>query len=222
MESKLEEREREVFKILEKLAKIKKVILIGGYAMNAYSDFPRFSLDCDLVVDNPQSCRQILIKSGFKRKEKTEDFERYEKPINGTRVGADILIGKIIDRQSGTVFDINDLDPKFAEIFGKSDSKLSVKFYVISPEMLFITKFAVLRRQDLRDIFMLTSYKLEKKKIQAFLRKYFTQDLKKEKITRVKIFLGSRQFLHSLQGVYGKLPEKFIERNKRMLLSLLE
>ena len=45
-----EEREKLIFELLEKLKGI-DFVLIGGYAINAYT-LPRFSVDCDLVVRN--------------------------------------------------------------------------------------------------------------------------------------------------------------------------
>jgi len=44
----LQLREKEIFKTLKKIRNL-KFIVIGGYAVNAYT-LPRFSVDCDIVI----------------------------------------------------------------------------------------------------------------------------------------------------------------------------
>src|SRR3990167_4631932 len=53
----LQLREKEIFETLKKMIKFKFVI-IGGYAVNAYT-LPRFSVDCDIVVKNKDELREI-------------------------------------------------------------------------------------------------------------------------------------------------------------------
>lgn len=46
----LQIREKEVFDTLKKIREC-RFVLIGGYAVNAYT-LPRFSVDCDIVVED--------------------------------------------------------------------------------------------------------------------------------------------------------------------------
>ncbi len=60
----MQDREKIVLEMLEKIPK-QSVVLIGGYAVNAYVP-PRFSIDCDLVVlDNLGEVEAELKNNGF-------------------------------------------------------------------------------------------------------------------------------------------------------------
>jgi len=50
-------REEEIFRTLEELQK-EEFVIIGGYAVNVYT-FPRFSIDCDIVVKNEKAIDKI-------------------------------------------------------------------------------------------------------------------------------------------------------------------
>src|SRR3989344_900560 len=96
----LQLREKEIFETL-KAIKDCNFVVIGGYAVNAYA-LPRFSIDCDIVVqDDPElektETGQSLPYAG--------KFFRYEKKIDKDfKVGIDILFGSILDRQTNSTF----------------------------------------------------------------------------------------------------------------------
>lgn len=50
-------REKEIFESL-KVLKDKRFVVIGGYAVNAYT-LPRFSVDCDIVVNKKDDLIEI-------------------------------------------------------------------------------------------------------------------------------------------------------------------
>ena len=59
----LQLREKEIFEMLKKIKK-RKFVVIGGYAVNAYT-LPRFSVDCDIVIkDNDELIIDIPKKKG--------------------------------------------------------------------------------------------------------------------------------------------------------------
>jgi len=224
MAEQFELREREIFNILEKIKKFPKVILIGGYALNSYVEFPRFSIDCDLVVLDGNIILKVLKKEKFKIIEEEENFIRLEKKIDNIRIGIDLLIGKVKDRLSGITFEFLDIfqDSIIKELVAKSNPRIKINFRIASPEVLFIIKFASLRKQDLRDIFMLSSCRLNKNKIKKLIKKYFSSDLFNIRKEELKKLIISQDFMYSLQGVYGKLPEEFIEKNKRRVINFVE
>src|SRR3989344_3262461 len=86
---KLQLREKEIFETLKKIKDVNFVI-IGGYAINPYT-LPRFSVDCDLVLNNEDNLKKLslkLEKNGYIKVDtpKAElpyhgDFMRYEKNI---------------------------------------------------------------------------------------------------------------------------------------------
>ena len=60
----LDARESTIIKTLQKISR-EDVVLIGGYAVNAYVP-PRFSIDCDIVVLSGQSKIESSLKAdGF-------------------------------------------------------------------------------------------------------------------------------------------------------------
>ena len=50
-------REKEIFETLKKI-KDSEFVLIGGYAVTSYT-LPRFSVDCDIVVDDVAYSKKI-------------------------------------------------------------------------------------------------------------------------------------------------------------------
>jgi hypothetical protein len=221
-------RENEIFSALEKLKTVENIVLIGGYSLNAYVMFPRFSVDCDFVVYEEDKIIKILEKEGFKTvKRKPEldfkDFIRLEKKVNSSNASIDLMLKKLIDRQSGITFEFSDIlkNSKVRELPAKSDPSLNVKFRVVDPEFLFLLKFASLRDQDIRDIFILQTYPLKKDKIKEFIKKYIKDDIRQKNVERLKESIESSNFRDSLQGPYGRLPDGFIDENKEKLLRLV-
>ena len=226
MASVFEQREAEAFRILKQINTIaSQTILVGGYALNAYSAFPRFSLGCDLtaVADDSRKIGDFLTKENFKEVESGADFARFEKKTGTMKIGIDLFIDKIIDRQSGITFDFSDIaeGTKVVELTAKSNPSLKTEFRTASPEILFVMKLASFRKQDIRDAFMLSSYALNKERIQALFKKYFTSNLLEKRAKAIKKAVESTEFRDSLQGVYGRLPDKFLQENRSRLLAYL-
>ena len=109
----LQLREKEIFETLRKIKEYKFAV-IGGYAVNAYT-LPRFSVDCDIVVEDESQVKNIEmnLKSIGYRKEQTdfinlpyhEEFRRYEKEIaKNFRVSVDIMIKCVSDRTTHAIF----------------------------------------------------------------------------------------------------------------------
>src|SRR3989338_5302685 len=108
----LQLREKEVFETLKKIKKYDFVV-IGGYAANAYT-LPRFSVDCDIVVENSFEAKRIekeLKKLGYKKEENNASlpyhgaFARYEKEIiKNFRVSFDLMIENVFDRHTQANF----------------------------------------------------------------------------------------------------------------------
>ena len=104
----LQFREKEIFNTL-KMIKKSDFVVIGGYAVNAYT-LPRFSVDCDIVIRDRKELGKIgeaLVELEYVREKNYSEevpyegnFERYEKELGKNfRVSMDILIGEVIDRQ---------------------------------------------------------------------------------------------------------------------------
>src|SRR3989344_127364 len=223
----LELREQEIFKALKELINLNFVI-IGGYGVNSYT-LPRFSVDCDLVVKDEiesEKIGKILNKLGYKEEAKSNadtpyhgEFIRFEKKIEKDfKVSFDILIGKVLDRQTGAhtsaewIFD----NSTIRELKGKTfKEKLEAK--IPSAEALLVMKFISCRNTDIRDIFMLithiNNFKFVKDEVSE--RTDFEKQFKTLKDT-----VYSKGFKDNLQGVFGFVQEETFEKHKKLILKL--
>lgn len=221
------EREKLAFNLLERLKRFNP-ILIGAYAVNAYVP-PRFSADCDLVVDKKSSTRmvKILQAHGFKKGLRGiaphgGEFLRLERKINELKLAFDLLIEAVYDRQSGISFKKEFISKHSQErtVVGKA-SPIRVTLKVVNPELLFVMKFICCRRSDVRDIFMLAGTKIDVDLIKNILNKH-SRNILDKRIKKVKEIVETKTFRDSLQGVFGKIQDKTFTRSKENLLRILK
>lgn len=218
-----EEREKFVFSLLEEIKA--DFVVIGGYAVNAYT-LPRFSVDCDIVVKNKKgmlAVKKFLESKGFKEKAfgETACNGKFlclsaEKPV---KITFDVLAENLEDRITKTIFTAKQIfrHSKKRIIYGKG-SPIKLKTRVVNPEMLFVMKSICSRKTDIRDIFMLTSVKLDKKELKEISEE---TPIPKESIQKILEKITSKGFKDSLQGVYGMLPEEQFQKTKNKLKELL-
>ncbi|MBU2099919.1 nucleotidyltransferase [Candidatus Micrarchaeota archaeon] len=218
-----EEREKFVFSLLEEIKA--DFVVIGGYAVNAFT-LPRFSVDCDIVVKNNKdlfAVKKFFESKGFNEKAFGETAYNgkflclsAEKPV---KVTFDVLAENIEDRITGTIFTAKQIF-KHSEkriIYGKG-SPIKIKTRVVNPEMLFVMKSICSRKTDIRDVFMLASIKLDKKKIKEISDE---TPIPKESIKKILEKIESTGFKDALQGVYGMLPEEQFQKTKNKLKEIL-
>lgn len=221
----LQLREKEIFETLKKV-KPHQFAVIGGYAVNAYT-LPRFSVDCDIVVKNQAVAKGIgldLEKSGFKSKSGkgfsyNGKFARYEKQIEKSfSVSVDILIGKVIDRQTGCIYSAQWVFDNSAimRLRGKTITE-SLELKIIDIDALIVMKFICARLTDIRDIFMLLPSANDKDWIKEEISKRF--DFEKA-FNKIKGKITSAQFKNDLHGVFGYVDPKVFEKHKKAILSL--
>ena len=206
-----EEREKLIFEMLEKLKGI-DFVLIGGYAINAYT-LPRFSVDCDLVVRNKKDAEKaasILKENGFKGRKEAEkayggkfrSLEHSKEP----KATFDILHGEVFDRKTGKKISAELLFKHSAKrtVFGKG-SPIRIECGVADPEMLVAMKMLSARKADIRDVFMLHSVKLGESKLEELFKEI---RMPKESVEEVRETIQLKQFQDSLAGVYGKIQQR--------------
>jgi hypothetical protein len=225
---KFEMREKEIFTALKTLQEFDFVV-VGGYAVSAYT-LPRFSTDCDIVVSGAEESEKIeleLVGLGYSIVNNRADvpyageYKHYIKEIEKDfSVSMDILIGEVTDRQTDASFSakwIFDNSEK-RTLQGKTISE-ELQVRIINIDALFVMKTICARDTDIRDVFMLVSQIKDvdwvKKEIQA---RYDLNDRLKKIISEV----STKQFRDGLQGVFGKVLDKQFERQKGMLIKLLD
>ena len=198
--------------VLETLLEIPKdnVVMIGGYAVNAYVP-PRFSIDCDLVVlGETRSIENFLKKKGFDRLESSDiphrDYIRYE--MKSSKVSFDLLLGSVLDNSTGILFE-GSLFRQFSSLrktIGRSFA-VRIEMKIADPELLFALKFVSARRQDIRDIFMLSATVLKWQIVKELITSKCNERLLRERVEQVKKVVFARSYRDSLQGSYGKIPD---------------
>lgn len=194
--------------------------------MNAYI-LPRFSVDCDLAVKNRKTAEKIvamLKEAGFKEREEAKKmysgkFLSFQKS-SGERTTFDILIEEVFDRKTGTRISAETIfeNSRKRIIYGKG-SPTKIESRVADPELLLIMKAISSRKSDIRDVFMLNSIKLDKKKIIELKKKV---GMPKESVKTIKETIQSKQFKDALAGVYGNIQEKTFQATLKKTLKTLK
>ncbi len=222
----LQIREKEIFETLKKIKDLKFVI-IGGYAVNAYT-LPRFSVDCDVVVEGREVLGRIeksLLKMNFNRPSKkfhvnyAGDFESYKKKLyNNFVVSIDIMIGVVLDRQTNATFTADWIfeNSKIRALRGKTIPE-KIELRVINADALFVMKMVSCRAPDIRDVFMLLPHIKDKVWIRQEVSKRYDFE---NRFTKIKEKITSKQFKDGLQGVYGYVEDKIFEKHKKLFLEL--
>jgi hypothetical protein len=220
----LDSRESIIIKTLRKLPK-EGVVLIGGYAVNAYVP-PRFSIDCDLVVLGSSSRLESLLKEdGFGKTAEGDvsygGYVRYE--MKDVRVSFDLLENSVVDRDTGIVFE--------GELFKKHSAERTtvgrsvparIRMRIADPELLFAMKFVSARRQDVRDMFMLAGANLNWDLVTELLSAKCDRRLMAERSHAIMKDLKSKTFRDSLHGPFGRIPNERFELCRRRLVEFLE
>ena len=219
-------REKEIFETLKKIKNL-KFCIIGGYAVNAYT-FPRFYVDCDIVVKSREDLDEIenkLVELGYSESKETSEapyhgnFKRYIKEISKDfAVSLDILIGEVLDRQTKATFSADWIfdNSKIRTLRGKTIAE-ELKLRIINLDALFVMKTISCRSTDIRDIFLLVvDIKDKKWVIEEICKRYNFED----RLKRVKDEITSKQFKDGLQGVFGKIENKIFDKHKNLILSL--
>lgn len=220
-------REKEIFETLKKMSKFNFVI-IGGYAVNAYT-LPRFSVDCDIVVKDKNELKEIeevLIDFGYVKDENNKnktsyygDFLRLEKDLGeNIKVSIDILIKEVLDRQTNATFSADWVfnNSEIRTLRGKTITE-ELNLRIISLDALFVLKFVSCRLTDIRDIFMLAPNIKNKKWIKEEISKKYNFE---KLFLKIKGKITAKQFRDALQGVYGIIDDRVFEKHQRAVLSL--
>ena len=224
----LQLREKEIFEILKKIKKY-KFVLIGGYAVNAYTPLARFSIDCDIVVKDKNEVKEIeetLLDLGYAREENNKDktsyygdFLRLEKDLGDSiKVSIDILIKEVADRQTNSTFSADWVfdNSEIRALRGKTITE-ELKLRIINLDALFVLKFVCCRLTDIRDVFMLAPNIKNKEWVKEEISKKY--DFNKL-FLKVQEKITSKQFKDTLQGVYGIIDDKVFEKHKKAILEL--
>lgn len=219
----MQDREKIVLETLESIPK-QNVVLIGGYAVNAYVP-PRFSIDCDLVVLNGiKKIEAVLSRNGFVKTEAGDvpygNYVSYFRKKE--KVSFDLLVNSVLDRDTGIVFD-GAMFKKYSKkrvTVGRANP-IRIEMKIADPEMLFAMKFVSGRRQDIRDIFMLSGEDLSWELVADIISEKCGYELIRQRILMIRRSVQSRSYRDSLHGPYGKIPDERFNRCRNRLTEFL-
>lgn len=219
----IQERERIVLETLESIPK-RNVVLIGGYAMNAYVP-PRFSIDCDLVVlGDSSNAKATLRRSGFVKIASGDlpygNYMCYFR--ENERVSFDLFMNSLLDRETGIIFE-GELFKKYSlkRITVGRTNPVRIEMKIVDPELLFVMKFVTARRQDIRDAFMLAGEDLNWKLVSEIISMKCGDSLIRKRIDRIRNGIQSKNYRDSLQSAFGKIPDERFNFCKNRLVEFL-
>jgi hypothetical protein len=224
----LQRREQEIFQRLKEMKK-QKFAIVGGYAVNAYTPTPRFSVDCDIFAHSEEDLRQIiqlLKKAGYKETSTKElglpyygTFTRYEKEVaKNMSASFDMFLHELRDRRTTSSFTTKWIfDYSHKKILKGKTIAESAEFTLVDIDALMVMKFVSNRDSDIRDIFMLAPFVKDIQWIQTEIGQRFSFN---ELYENVKKSILSKEFRDNLHGTFGSLPEKAFEKHKKAVLKL--
>lgn len=219
-------REEEIFKTLKEL-KDMNFVIIGGYAVNAYT-LPRFSVDCDIVVKDDHELKKIektLSKIGYQKEllpvevQYSGSFSRYEKKLDENfSVSMDILISKVMDRMTEAIFTAEWVfeNSSIRILNGKTINE-ELKLRIIDIDALLVMKIVSCRSTDIRDVFMMIPNAIHKEWIRSEISSRYDFN---DRISKIIGKINSIQFKDGLSGVYGRFDQKMFEKHQKVISSL--
>jgi hypothetical protein len=206
---KIEEREKACLELLGKLPD--RYVLVGGYAVSAF-EFPRFSVDLDIVIAAKDFGRfsGILKKEGFSLVKEADEFALiykgrfvcFRKMVDSLPVSVDLLVGMLQCRQTDAAY-------SFSYIWKNSETRMvtgfgvkaSAEARVADREMLMALKINSMRMADQRDIIALCGREVDTDKVARHLKKA-PRDKIRGQIGTLLSFLGDPRSRDSLKGVF--------------------
>jgi hypothetical protein len=224
---KIRERQGVCIELIGKFPR--RFVLIGGYATSAF-DFPRFSVDLDLVVrgKDVREFRELLEVEGFKLVQEASGFSevyegkfmRFEKKVDSLPVSVDLLVDMVQSRQTGAAYSFDYLwkNSEVRKVVG-SGVRESAEVRVADREMLIALKINSMRRADQRDIISLCGETLDSSKVLKHLERA-PRDRVLSHIDVVLEALGDPKGRDSIKGVFGISDDvygKVFEKARREL-----
>ncbi|MGD0977561.1 MAG: nucleotidyl transferase AbiEii/AbiGii toxin family protein [Candidatus Bathyarchaeia archaeon] len=225
-------REEEISKIIEQLSKRTggfenpKIVLIGGYALRAFTSLSRYTRDCDFVLKKSDGWNLDKIQKLLLRDLSIEAFEKRDsygflRCIKLLKVGAkislDFMEGEVRGRTEEQIFFITE---KFLQKTKKVKIPIAGKIteiYVPDYTDYLILKLMSARPSDIRDIATLIwkngipdNLKEEAKK------KLAHPEIIKKNLKLIQKDISDKRFLDSWKGTF--VTTEFTEKTKEEVL----
>jgi hypothetical protein len=229
-------REEEISRIVEQLSKqtaefeTPKIVLIGGYALRAFTSLSRYTRDCDFVLGKSNGWNLDKIRKLLPKDLITETFEKRDsygflrcvKLLKvDAKISLDFMEGEVRGRTDDQVFFITE---KFLQKTNKVKIPIAgktTKIYVPNYTDYLILKLMSARPSDIRDIATL----VWKKGIPADLKEEANRELAHPEIIKKNLDLiekdiSDKRFLDSWKGTF--VATEFTNKTKEDVLKKLK
>ena len=207
-------------------------VLIGGYAASSF-DFPRFSVDLDLVIRGKDAGKfsEALEKEGFRLVQDLGEFSkfytgkimRFEKKVDSLAVSADLFVDMVQSRQTDAAYSFDYLwkNSEIRRVMG-SGVKDYAEARVADREMLIALKISPMRMADQRDIIALSNGKVDTAKIISHLKRV-PRDKVLANLDMLIATLEKPEAKDSIKGVFGisdQVYRKVLAKARKEILSI--
>jgi hypothetical protein len=160
-------REEEIGRIIEQLSKQTKgfdnpkMVLIGGYALRAFTSLSRYTRDCDFVLKKSDGWNLDKIRKLLPNDLSTETFEKRDSSgflrcvkllKAGAKISIDFMEGEVRGRTDEQVFFITEKLLQKAKKVEITIAEKTTEMYVPDYTDYLILKFMSARPSDTRDI----------------------------------------------------------------------
>lgn len=229
-------REEEISRIIEQLSKQTsefedpKIVLIGGYALRAFTPLSRYTRDCDFALEKPDGWNLDKIRKLLPKDLTTETFEKRDsygflrciKLLKaGAKISFDFMEGEVRGRTEEQTFFITE---KFVQKTRKvkiSIAEKTIDIYVPAYTDYLILKLMAARPSDIRDIATL----IWKNGIPGNLKEEAEKKLAHPEVLEKNIKLvitdvSDKRFLDSWKGTF--VTTEFTEKMKEQVLKELK
>lgn len=229
-------REEEIGRIVEQLSKQTdgfenpKIVLIGGYALRAFTSLSRYTRDCDFVLKKSDGWNLDRIQRLLPKDLSTEAFEKrgsygFLRCIKLLKVGAKISIdfmeGEVRGRTDEQVFFVTEKFLQRTKKMKITVTEKTIEMYVPDYTDYLILKLMSIKPSDIRDIATL----IWKNGIPDDLRDEAKKALAHPEIIEKNLKLiqkdiSDKRFLDSWKGTF--VTTEFTEKTKEDVLKKLK
>jgi hypothetical protein len=235
-------REEEISRIIEQLSKQThgfenpKIVMIGGYALRAFTSLSRYTRDCDFVLKKSDGWNLDKIQKSLPKVLSTEVFEKRDSygflrcirllKVDGrsARISVDFMEGEVRGRMEEQVFFVTE---KFLQRTKKVKITIAekmIEIYVPDYTDYMVLKIMSARPSDIRDIATLIWKKGIPDEIEERAKKTLAHpEILKKNLKLIITNISDKRFLDSWKGTFvtteftEKIMEQVLKELKRLL-----
>jgi hypothetical protein len=228
-------REGEIGRIIEQLSKRTKgfdnpkMVLIGGYAIRAFTSFSRYTRDCDFVLKKSDGWSLDKLQRLLPKDLNTEVFEKRDsygflrcvKLLKaGAKISIDFMEGEVRGRTDEQVFFISQGFMKRTKKVKVAIAEATVEMYVPEYADYLILKFMSARPSDVRDIATLIWKNGIPERIEERAKETLTHpEILRKNLSIIQKDISDKRFLDSWKGTF--VTTEFTEKTKKDVLRKL-